>query len=130
MTWPLIARLGTHLPLGNADIWLNYWNLWWWKVALFEGRSPYFTDLIFFPGGAPLGLHTHSPANMLWTLGIKRLGSVKTSVYGNMQPVFGVAAGMLILNERLGLLQLLGALTVLAGIMVVNRRPRDSRQRP
>ena len=27
MTWPLIARLGTHLPLGNADIWLNYWNL-------------------------------------------------------------------------------------------------------
>ena len=70
MTWPLVARLGTHIPLGNADVWLNYWNLWWWKTALLQGQSPYYTDMIFFPTGVPLGLHTHSPANMLWTLPI------------------------------------------------------------
>lgn len=73
MTWPLIARLGTHVPMGNADVWLNYWNLWWWKVSLLEGKSPYRSDMIFFPTGAPLGLHTHSPANMIWTLPVNAL---------------------------------------------------------
>lgn len=65
-------------------------------------------------------------ANMLWTTGVKRLGSVNTSVYGNLQPVFGVAAGMIVLGERLGAFQFAGAAVVLAGILLVNRR----RERP
>jgi drug/metabolite transporter (DMT)-like permease len=61
-------------------------------------------------------------ANMLWTTGIKRLGSVNTSVYGNLQPVFGVAAAMVVLGDRLGVVQIVGAAVVLAGILLVNRR--------
>ncbi len=69
MTWPLLLRIGTHVPAGTHDIWQNYWNLWWWKTALCERhQSPYTTDLLFFPQTVPLGNHTHSPANMLWTL--------------------------------------------------------------
>ncbi len=76
MTWPLIARLGTHVPMGKADIWLNYWNLWWWKTSLLQGQSPYHSEMIFFPAGVPLGLHTHSPANMLATLPVNVLFGV------------------------------------------------------
>src|SRR5262245_45746897 len=66
LTWPLCLHLTTHLPMGNHDIWQNYWNFWWWKTALLERhQSPYSTDLLFYPSGAPLGLHTHSEANIL-----------------------------------------------------------------
>ena len=68
------------------------------------------------------GLLALVAANMLWTAGIKRVGCVNTSVYGNLQPVFGVAAGMIVLGERLGGLQIVGAAVVLTGILLVNRR--------
>jgi drug/metabolite transporter (DMT)-like permease len=68
------------------------------------------------------GLFALVLSNMLWTTGIKRLGSLSTSVYGNLQPVFGVASGILILGEQLGLIQIAGAFVVLAGILAVNRR--------
>lgn len=66
-------------------------------------------------------------ANILWSIGVNRLGSVNTSVYGNLPPVFGVAAGMLFLGERLTLLQFAGAAAVLAGIALVNRTGRRPR---
>lgn len=69
-------------------------------------------------------------ANFLWTMGIIRLGSVNTSVYGNLQPVFGVAAGMIVLNESLSLIQFAGASVVLLGIMLVNRRKMSSLRLP
>jgi hypothetical protein len=70
MTWPLVARLDSHLPQGDHDLWQNYWNFWSWKVALCEEqRSPYQTTLIYRPlDEVRLGNHTHSPANILWTL--------------------------------------------------------------
>ena len=76
MTWPLLGRLTTHVPLGVNDIWQSYWNLWWWKLSLLQGRSPYFTDMLFHPAGTPLGLHTHSPATMLSTLPVNLLFGV------------------------------------------------------
>lgn len=66
MTWPLATRLATHVPAGLDDVWQNCWNFWWWQQALVEQhRSPFFTDLLFHPDGAPTVFHTHSPFNML-----------------------------------------------------------------
>ncbi|MGH7789463.1 MAG: hypothetical protein ACRERC_21505 [Candidatus Binatia bacterium] len=74
MTWPLARHLSTHLPLGRADLWQNLWNFWWWKTALLErGQSPYTTDLLFHPYGAPLAFHTHSELNQLAFLPINTL---------------------------------------------------------
>ena len=71
LTWPLVAHLGDHLPLGNNDLWQNYWNFWHWKLALFdEHTSPYASRLIYQPGDVSLAFHTHSPANMLTLLPI------------------------------------------------------------
>ncbi len=69
LTLPLIFRFTSQLPAGSGDIWQNYWNLWWWKKALFElGEHPYHTKLLFYPRGADLIFHTHSPFNMLATM--------------------------------------------------------------
>mgnify|MGYP006292456269 CR=1 FL=1 len=66
-----------------------------------------------------------SAGNMLWSGGVKRIGSVNTSVYGNLPPVFGVAAGILILGETLTGLQIAGALVILTGVFLVNSRAAE-----
>lgn len=69
LTLPLAFRFTSELPAGSGDIWQNYWNLWWWKTALFElGEHPYHTKLLFYPRGADLIFHTHSAFNMLATM--------------------------------------------------------------
>jgi len=65
LTWPLVVRLGSAVPAGTIDMWQNYWNFWWWKTSLLEGRSPYWTPYLFHPTGTPVVFHTHSPFNMI-----------------------------------------------------------------
>jgi hypothetical protein len=52
MSWPLALHLGTHLPGDDRDAWQNYWNYWWTRRALAEGRSLYWTPLLYAPCGA------------------------------------------------------------------------------
>lgn len=68
------------------------------------------------------GITALSAGNILWSSGIKRIGSVNTSVYGNLPPVFGVAAGVILLSESLTLLQILGAIAIVTGVFLVNSR--------
>lgn len=73
-TYPLWTDPGGALPAGSADVYQNYWNLWWWRKALTEpGQSPYFTPYLFFPTGTAAALHTHSPFNMLVSLPVNLL---------------------------------------------------------
>jgi hypothetical protein len=67
-TWPLAVRLDAAVPAGVGDLWQNYWNFWWWKTCLIEGRGPYWTPYLFHPTGTPVVFHTHSPFNMLVAL--------------------------------------------------------------
>lgn len=69
LTLPLAFRFTDGLPAGSGDVWQNYWNLWWWKKALFDlGVHPYHTEMLYHPRGADLIFHTHSPFNMLATM--------------------------------------------------------------
>lgn len=65
LTWPLAVRLGSSLPAGAGDLWVNVWNFWWWDHTLRAGSSPWWTPYLFHPGGADLSVHLHSPLNML-----------------------------------------------------------------
>jgi hypothetical protein len=70
MTWPLALHLADRFPGENpVDAWGHYWNMWWFKVALLGGRSPYQTELWFAPEGADLFLHTLAPFNSALGLG-------------------------------------------------------------
>ncbi len=68
------------------------------------------------------GIFALALGNTLWSFGIKRIGSTNASVYGNLPPVFGILAGILVLNETLSPMQLLGALIILGGVALVNKK--------
>lgn len=66
LTWPLAGQLGSQLPFDagfvsqrGADTHIWVWDFWWVEDALSRGHSPFYSDLIFPPRGASLGLHTH-----------------------------------------------------------------------
>lgn len=47
--------------LHHRDYILQAWNLWLVNESLIHGRSPYFTELQYYPLGAHLGRHVLSP---------------------------------------------------------------------
>ncbi len=61
MTWPVAAQLGTHLPGGGDDLWSHQWTFWWVKQSITQGRSPFYTNLLFHPLGVSLASH-----NVAW----------------------------------------------------------------
>ncbi|MBL7065379.1 MAG: DUF2079 domain-containing protein [Anaerolineae bacterium] len=63
MTWPLAARLGTHLA-GGGDLWAHQWTFWWVKRSILEGHSPFYTDLLFYPQGVSLTYHNFAWLNI------------------------------------------------------------------
>lgn len=65
MTFPLVLNWRSALPDGGSDLWLNYWNFWWWKQSLLEWRSPFWSSVLFHPFGVDLRCHTHSAFNQI-----------------------------------------------------------------
>lgn len=57
-TWPLAARLTTHLAGNRGDAWQNLWNVVWLHRAVAEGRSPLWTDALWHPHGVTLAFQT------------------------------------------------------------------------
>ena len=56
-TRPILERFTTAIP-GGDDGWGYLWDLWWIKRSLSELRSPFHTQLLYFPYGAQLYFHT------------------------------------------------------------------------
>ena len=73
MTFPLAWQWRGSIPAGAGDIWQNYWNFWWWKQCLLEGFNPLHSPLLFFPNGADLVFHTHSPFNQVLAMPVNLL---------------------------------------------------------
>lgn len=54
-----------------VDAWQNTWNLWWTHLALTRWQNPYFTDMLFYPAGQSLYLHTLNITNALLTMPVQ-----------------------------------------------------------
>jgi drug/metabolite transporter (DMT)-like permease len=65
---------------------------------------------------------------VLWTIGLKRAGNARTAIYSNVTPVVAVVAAWVLLGERLQPGQLVGAVIVLAGLVLTRRGKTISRQ--
>jgi hypothetical protein len=77
MTFPALLHLSDRLIGNNVDNWIYYWNNWWLRQALAEGRDWFFTPYLFFPAGAALVAHANSLWNSLVALALTpALGSV------------------------------------------------------
>jgi len=106
MTYPVVARLDTHMvgfgsnmwmhywnvlnkadwlrPLATGgfggDMWVHYWNGWWVKKVLTEGASVYSTRLLFYPQTVSLIYHNFGWVNIAgWFLAEPVVGGVVAS---------------------------------------------------
>jgi drug/metabolite transporter (DMT)-like permease len=62
-------------------------------------------------------------AYTIWSTSVQRIGSARTSVYSNLTPVVAMAIGAVLLGERVGVWQVIGAGLILSGLAVARLRP-------
>ncbi len=58
MTWPVAARLDSHIAGCPGDNYVYTWTLWLFRHSILAGCSPFFTTLIFYPQGVSTVLHS------------------------------------------------------------------------
>lgn len=75
---------------------------------------------IIFSGLFPLGI-----GNFLWIWGLGKVGSTKASLYNNLSPVFAVAAGYVVLDEKFGWLQCIGAIVIFIGLYLTKIKEKS-----
>src|SRR5687767_5403909 len=64
------------------------------------------------------GLASMVIAYLFWNRGVRLLGPTRTAMFGNLQPIFALAAARVMLGERPGVWQLVGAVAIIAGVVL------------
>ncbi len=77
-----------------------------WKEISFQGWS-----FLLYSGVFALVI-----CYVLWYTSVKRIGNSKTAIYGNINIVFSVSIAYVFLSERITLLQVCGAVIIIAGV--------------
>ncbi len=65
-------------------------------------------------------------AQQAWLFGVKGIGPSRASVLGNLTPVAAIGLSAVILQESVGIIELLGIGLILAGVWVVNRQTTEA----
>ena len=98
--WVLIALSG--LPETEDQDWALGWEVW---------------ALLLFAALGPLVV-----TNVLWFRAIHRIGPAKATLAVNLQPFVAAVLAVVLLNEPLALLQVVGGVLIAVGILIVRRR--------
>jgi drug/metabolite transporter (DMT)-like permease len=137
------SLLGTLLVLGSALAWAVYTVL---SRPLLQRHPPLKVTALTMLAGTPALLLATAPewwaqdwtavpwqgwlgvaystvlaiglAYVIWNTGVKTVGSARTAVYKNLQPVIAMLIGWLWLGESLGWLQIAGAAVILIGVFL------------
>ena len=94
-TYPLFARINTHLAGDGGDAFVFSWNIWWYKYSVFGlQQSPYYTDMLYAPFGTTLLFHSLTPINT-FLLSLPFLKFLSVSAIYNLLLIFSfVASGL------------------------------------
>ena len=89
-------------------------------LALPGVTSVAWSDLSIAMWGAIVysGLASMVIAYLVWNRGVRLLGPTRTAMFGNLQPLFALAAARILLGERPGVWQLVGAAAIIAGVLL------------
>ena len=112
---PLIER---HSPVGVTGLSLVFGTLLYVPVAWsrlaaanWMGLSPSAILALLYAAIFAMGV-----AYTIWYTAVRDIGSARTSVYSNLIPIVAMLSAGIFLGESLGLLQIIGAILVLAGV--------------
>ncbi|MFI6737024.1 EamA family transporter [Nonomuraea sp. NPDC050451] len=112
---PLLATTGWQLVAGGMLL---------LPVALLvEGAPPATLTGANLAGYAYLTIIGSALAYVLWFRGLRLLSATKVTFLGLLSPVVATALGWLVLGQELTAAQALGALVVLAALVVAQRQP-------
>jgi len=70
-----------------------------------------------------LALFCSALSNFLYVYALSRLGPVTVTPSINLIPMVGVIGGVAILGERISWIQIVGGIVIIAGVLLVNRKP-------
>ncbi|MDH4070707.1 MAG: DMT family transporter [Ignavibacteria bacterium] len=82
-------------------------------------------DNSYYAAGIASGALSIGVANMLWSVGVKRLGPSHAGNFGNLVPVLAFVFAWAALGEPVHLQQGIGAAVVLFGVMLARRRKKQ-----
>lgn len=68
-----------------------------------------------------LGLGASVISFICWNGAIRRIGAVRTALFGNLIPLFSSLEAMVLLNEQIGWIHLVSAVLILSGLLLANR---------
>jgi LPXTG-motif cell wall-anchored protein len=68
--------------------------------------------------------------NVLWYTALDRVGAGRATLAGNLQPFVAAIFGVVLLDEHLSPLQILGGVLIAAGILLAVRRRRAAPRVP
>jgi drug/metabolite transporter (DMT)-like permease len=71
-----------------------------------------------------LGLGASVIAFLCWNGAISRIGAVRTSLFGNLIPLFSSIEALWLLNEEMGWIHLVSGLLILTGLVLANQRQK------
>jgi drug/metabolite transporter (DMT)-like permease len=69
-----------------------------------------------------LGIGTSVISFLCWNEAISRLGAARTSLFGNLIPVFASLEAVFFLGEKISVLHLISGITVITGLIIANLR--------
>ena len=69
-----------------------------------------------------LGAVSSGLAFILWQQGIERIGSIKASNYIYLVPLLTAIAGVIILNEKMSIKMIIGAILILIGLYIAQKK--------
>ena len=130
MAWGLYTALTRPLlERGVSPIGLTFWGIVVSFPFLVGLAAPQFSTVewsafdgwdvaaLVFSGGLSTGL-----AYAIWNDSVRRVGVSRTAVFSNLVPFVAVLAGVLLQDERVTVLQIVGGVVVVAGIVLLRRR--------
>ncbi|RSL33018.1 DMT family transporter [Salibacterium salarium] len=73
-----------------------------------------------------LGVFPSLIALVLWNKGVEAVGPSQASVFLNLLPVFVIAGSLLFLGEEISVVQMLGAIVVISGVLLTTKSKREA----
>lgn len=110
-TWPLAAGMSSRVPhdlrfqpATGADMHIWLWDFWWARQVVERGVAPFQCDMIFYPWGHTLALHTHGFLWGLLSVPLQWIGGLPFALDGTLLLLFALTgAATFALGRELGL---------------------------